>query len=106
MKVNQVVTRRVIQIEASADEWQLYGFYPEKEDNLYTSAGERELIADLLNTAAANIANACATREEFEERMGVFVCQPKYSKFGAADTEGRDMIWQIANEIYGRQPRY
>lgn len=105
MKVNQVVTRRVLTLEASANEWQLYGYYPEDKKQLYQSEGERELIASMLNTAAVNIANSAATRAEFEERLEAFAYQ-KYRKYGAADTEGRDMIWRLANEIYGHQPRY
>lgn len=108
MKIN--MTRKITGISCSANEWQLFGYYPSDPEQLYASEAHRELVADQLNTEATKIANYVdslnLSNQEAARKFYSLMekAAEDFSQFGATDTEGRYMISRMAKELYGLLP--
>ena len=83
-----VVVSRVTKISYTANDWQLFGM-----------AG-RAGVARKLNTAVKKAVQDNPTiRANFESQIRK--SQMKYDSYGAADSEGNELVWHIANKVYG-----
>ena len=95
-----VVSNPQVTLTLTADEWQLYS------DSTLCSQGHanletmwREPVAVALNDQIANAINTSPHRSEAFHRC---ICiLERYRESGAADTEGREVLYDILELTYG-----
>ena len=92
-----VVTNPQVTLTLSADDWALYSDSDSYENTrLYAN---RETVAGALNYQISNAINTSKHRSEAFTRC---ICiLERYSESGAADTEGRDVLYIILKLAYG-----
>jgi hypothetical protein len=92
-----VVNNPQVTLTLSADDWALYSDSDSYENTrLYAN---RETVAGALNY---QISNAINTSKHRSEAFHHCICiLERYSESGAADTEGREVLWAILNLTYG-----
>jgi PHD/YefM family antitoxin component YafN of YafNO toxin-antitoxin module len=92
-----VVNNPQVTLTLSADDWALYSDSDSYEDTrLYAN---REIVAVALNDQISNAINTSPHRSEAFTRC---ICiLERYRESGAADTEGREVLWDILNLTYG-----
>ena len=92
-----VVSTPQVTLTLSADDWELYSDSDSYEDTrLYAN---REIVAVALNDQISNAINTSPHRSEAFTRC---ICiLERYRESGAADTEGREVLWTIFKLTYG-----
>jgi hypothetical protein len=92
-----VVNNPQVTLTLSADDWALYSDSDSYENTrLYAN---REIVAVALNDQISNAINTSPHRSEAFTRC---ICiLERYRESGAADTEGREVLWDIFNLTYG-----
>ena len=95
-----VVSNPQVTLTLTADDWELYS------DSTLCSQGHanletmwREPVAVALNDQIANAINTSQNRDEAYRRC-VSILE-RYSDTGAADTEGREVLYDILELTYG-----
>jgi hypothetical protein len=87
-----VVSNPQVTLTLNADLWGLYG----DDTGRYAN---RETVAVALNDQISNAINTSKHRSEALHRC-IFILE-RYSESGAADTEGRDVLYIILKLAYG-----
>jgi thioredoxin-like negative regulator of GroEL len=89
-----VVSNPQVTLTLTADDWELYSDYD--DTGRYAA---RENVAVALNERIANAINTSQNRDEAYRRC-VSILE-RYSDTGAADTEGREVLYDIFELAYG-----
>lgn len=90
----------ISRVEAGPEEWQLcHGDCPDFEGDGPMHCADCEAVASQLNHAFKDAVNAGNDRDKVIEIMHQH--QMKFSDFGAADTEGNDMVWSMCQSVFG-----
>jgi hypothetical protein len=83
-----------ITISAGPDDWQLYSAEDLESDQ------ERDFAAEDLNRGIEKIIAQSPTRSDIPwQEIGKILS--RYSRWGAADSEGYHMVNRIINKVYG-----
>lgn len=91
-----VVHNPKVKLTLSADDWGL--FY---DEDMGPQASNRDNVAVALNDQVSEAINTSATVEEAFKRCSSILT--RHSDYGAADTEGRDMLETIFEMTYGKE---
>ena len=90
-----VVQNPKVKLTLSADDWELLGRY-----NDTGRFANRENVAVALNDQISEAINTSANMEEAFKRCSSILT--RHSDYGAADTEGREMLETIFELTYGQ----
>jgi hypothetical protein len=99
VQINIKKTVKVLSFEATGGEWQIYSYRPNDSDPLYRDQAHYDEVVAKLNKAVLRAAKSTKTRSEFIDKAEKTLYRLR--RYGAADTEPRGLLYDIATRIYG-----